>query len=213
MKNILLAALTGTLLLGSCTNTSSNDEKKEQSNSNEKRNKKVMYVYNAELRNYLTMNLATYEKIFNYIDSTEDDDNFQEMINAFRQYSKDLDDNLKYHKKHTKDLKGKKNEKKINDGFIIMSESLSKSLKDIARETEKFQSGEITEDELYEHFIEIQKELENKKDEFNQISEDVSDKKLKDIMGSVIYKEYKRVLNQFPEDGIVDEEKLLNNMQ
>ncbi len=213
MKKILLAALTGTLLLGACTNTSSNDGKKEQSNSNEKSNKKVMYVYNAELRNYLTMNLATYEKIFNYIDSTEDDDNFQEMINAFRQYSKDLDDNLKYHKKHTKDHKGKKNEKKINDGFIIMSESLSKSLKDIARETEKFQSGEITEDELYEHFIEIQKELENKKDEFNQISEDVPDEEFKKIIGSVIYKEYKRVMNQFPEDGIVDEEKLLNNMQ
>ncbi|MCD8895132.1 hypothetical protein K2V62_09845 [Mammaliicoccus sciuri] len=213
MKKILLAALTGTLLFGACTNTSSNDDKKEQSNSNEKSNKKVMYVYNAELRNYLTMNLATYEKIFNYIDSTEDDDNFQEMIPAFRQYSKELDDNLKYHKKHTKDLKGKKNEKKINDGFIIMSESLSKSLKDIARETEKFQSGEITEDELYEHFIEIQKELENKKDEFNQITEDISDKELKDIMGSVIYKEYKRVMNQFPEDGIVDEEKQLDKKQ
>ncbi|MCJ0953354.1 hypothetical protein [Mammaliicoccus sciuri] len=213
MKKILLAALTGTLLLGSCTNTSSNDEKKEQSNSNEKSNKKVMYVYNAELRNYLTMNLATYEKIFNYIDSTEDDDNFQEMINAFRQYSKDLDDNLKYHKKHTKDLKGKKNEKKINDGFIIMSESLSKSLKDIARETEKFQSGEITEDELYKHLIDIQKELENKKDEFNQISEDVPDEEFKKIIGSVIYKEYKRVMNQFPEDGIVDEEKQLDKKQ
>lgn len=213
MKKILLAALTGTLLLGACTNTSSNDEKKEQSNSNEKRNKKVMYVYNAELRNYLTMNLATYEKIFNYIDSTEDNDNFQEMIDAYRQYSKDLDDNLKYHKKHTKDLKGKKNEKKINDGFIIMSESLSISLKDIARETEKFQSGEITKDELYEHFIEIQKELENKKDEFNQVTEDVSDKEIKDIMGSVIYKEYKRVMNQFPEDWIVDEEKQLDKKQ
>ncbi|MCJ1763243.1 hypothetical protein N7L96_08790 [Mammaliicoccus sciuri] len=213
MKKILLAALTGTLLLGACTNTSSNDEKKEQSNSNEKNNKKVMYVYNAELRNYLTMNLATYEKIFNYIDSTEDDDNFQEMIDAYRQYSKDLDDNLKYHKKHTKDLKGKKNEKKINDGFIIMSESLSKSLKDIARKTEKFQSGEITEDELYEHFIEIQKELENKKDEFNQITEDISDQEFKDIMGSVIYKKYKRVMNQFPEDGIVDEEKQLDKKQ
>ncbi|MFI3379448.1 hypothetical protein [Mammaliicoccus sciuri] len=213
MKKILLAALTGTLLLGACTNTSSNDEKKEQSNSNEKNNKKVMYVYNAELRNYLTMNLATYEKIFNYIDSTEDDDNFQEKIDAYRQYSKDLDDNLKYHKKHTKDLKGKKNEKKINDGFIIMSESLSKSLKDIARKTEKFQSGEITEDELYEHFIEIQKELENKKDEFNQITEDISDQEFKDIMGSVIYKKYKRVMNQFPEDGIVDEEKQLDKKQ
>lgn len=213
MKKILLAALTGTLLLGSCTNTSSNDDKKEQSNSSEKRNKKVMYVYNAELRNYLTMSLATYEKIFNYIDSTEDDDNFQEMIDAYRQYSKDLDDNLKYHKKHTKDLKGKKNEKKINDGFIIMSESLSKSLKDIARETEKFQSGEITEDELYKHLIDIQKELENKKDEFNLISEDVPDEEFKKIIDSVIYKEYKRVMNQFPEDGIVDEEKLLNNMQ
>lgn len=213
MKKILLAALTGTLLLGACTNTSSNDDKKEQSNSNEKSNKKVMYLYNAELRNYLTMNLATYEKIFNYIDSTEDNDNFQEMIDAYRQYSKDLDDNLKYHKKHTKDLKGKKNEKKINDGFIIMSESLSKSLKDIAHEIEKFQSAEITKDELYEHFIEIQKELENKKDEFNQITEDISDKELKDIMGSVIYKDYKRVLNQFPEDVIVDEEKLLDNMQ
>ncbi|MFY2152551.1 hypothetical protein ACOSZA_06310 [Mammaliicoccus sciuri] len=213
MKKILLAALTGTLLLGSCTNTSSNDEKKEQSNSNEKRNKKVMYVYNAELRNYLTMNLATYEKIFNYIDSTEDNDNFQEMIPAFRQYSKELDDNLIYHKKHTKDLKDKKNEKKINDGFIIMSESLSKSLKDIARETEKFQSGEITEDEFYKHLIDIQKELENKKDEFNQITEDVSDKELKDIMGSVIYKEYKRVMNQFPEDWIVDEEKQLDKKQ
>lgn len=206
MKKILLAALTGTLLLGACTNTSSNDEKKEQSNSNEKNNKKVMYVYNAELRNYLTMNLATYKKIFNYIDSTEDDDNFQEMIPAFRQYSKELDDNLKYHKKHTKDLKGKKNEKKINDEFILMSESLSKSLKDKAHEIEKFQSGEITEDELYEHLIDVHKELENKKDEFNQITEDVSDKELKDIIGSVIYKEYKRVMNQFPEDGIVDEE-------
>lgn len=213
MKKILLAALTGTLLLGACTNTSSNDEKKEQSNSNEKNNKKVMYVYNAELRNYLTMNLATYEKIFNHIDSTEDDDNFQEMIHAFRQYSKELDDNLKYHKKHTKDLKGKKNEKKINDGFIINSESLSKSLKDIAREIEKFQSGEITEDELYEHLIDVQKELENKKDKFNQITEDVSDKELKDIIGSVIYKEYKRVMNQFPEDGIVDEEKQLDKKQ
>ncbi|MEB6214665.1 hypothetical protein MXL65_05335 [Mammaliicoccus sciuri] len=94
-----------------------------------------------------------------------------------------------------------------------MSESLSKSLKDIARETEKFQSGEITEDELYEHFIEIQKELENKKDEFNQITEDISDQEFKDIMGSVIYKEYKRVMNQFPEDGIVDEEKLLDKKQ
>lgn len=213
MKKILLAALTGTLLLGACTNTSSNDDKKEQSNSNEKSNKKVMYLYNAELRNYLTMNLATYEKIFNYIDSTEDNDNFQEMIDAYRQYSKELDDNLKYHKKHTKDFKGKKNEKKINDGFIIMSESLSKSLKDIARETEKFQSGEITEDELYKHLIDIQKELENKKDEFNKITEDVSDKELKDIIGSVIYKEYKRVMNQFPEDGIVDEEKQLDKKQ
>ncbi len=213
MKKILLAALTGTLLLGACTNTSSNDDKKEQSNSNEKSNKKVMYVYNAELRNYLTMNLATYEKIFNYIDSTDDDDNFQEMIDAYRQYSKELDDNLKYHKKHTKDFKGKKNEKKINDGFIIMSESLSKSLKDIARETEKFQSGEITEDELYKHLIDIQKELENKKDEFNKITEDVSDKELKDIIGSVIYKECKRVMNQFPEDGIVDEEKQLDKKQ
>ncbi|WP_239749018.1 MULTISPECIES: hypothetical protein [unclassified Mammaliicoccus] len=213
MKKILLAALTGTLLLGACTNTSSNDEKKEQSNSNEKNNKKVMYVYNAELRNYLTMNLATYEKIFNYIDSTEDDDNLQEKINAYRQYSKDLDDNLKYHKKHTKDLKGKKNEKKINDGFIIMSESLSKSLKDIAHEIEKFQSGEITEDELYKHLIDIQKELENKKDEFNQITEDVPDEEFKKIIGSVIYKEYKRVLNQFPEDGIVDEEKQLDKKQ
>ena len=213
MKKILLAALTGTLLLGACTNTSSNDEKKEQSNSNEKNNKKVMYVYNAELRNYLTMNLATYEKIFNYIDSTEDDDNSQEMIPAFRQYSKELDDNLKYHKKHTKDLKGKKNEKKINDEFILMSESLSKSLKDKAHEIEKFQSGEITEDELYEHLIDVHKELENKKDEFNQITEDVSDKELKDIIGSVIYKEYKRVMNQFPEDGIVDEEKQLDKKQ
>lgn len=213
MKKILLAALTGTLLLGACTNTSSNDEKKEQSNSNEKNNKKVMYVYNAELRNYLTMNLATYEKIFNHIDSTEDNDNFQEMIPAFRQYSKELDDNLKYHKKHTKDLKGKKNEKKINDEFILMSESLSKSLKDKAHEIAKFQSGEITEDELYEHLIDVQKELENKKDEFNQITEDVSDKELKDIIGSVIYKEYKRVMNQFPEDGIVDEKKQLDKKQ
>ncbi|MEB6214664.1 hypothetical protein MXL65_05330 [Mammaliicoccus sciuri] len=112
MKKILLAALTGTLLLGACTNTSSNDEKKEQSNSNEKINKKVMYVYNAELRNYLTMNLATYEKIFNYIDSTEDNDNFQEMIPAFRQYSKELNDNLKYHKNTPKILKVKRMKRK-----------------------------------------------------------------------------------------------------
>ncbi|WP_314347473.1 hypothetical protein [Mammaliicoccus vitulinus] len=207
MKKLLIATITGTLLLGACGNTSGNEEeKKQQTTTKTKSNKKEEKQYNKELRNYLSMDLGSYEIIFNYIYSNQDGAaDPQDMIDAYKQYSNELDENLKLHKKNIKNIEGKGNAKIINDSFIGLNETFSEFLNGIALELEKFQSEEITEDEFDKNIEDIQSEMENKLNEYENIDKDISDDEFKKIIGSDLFNEYDRVFNKFSDDEIADE--------
>lgn len=206
MKKILLATLTGTLLLGACGNTSGSEEKKQETTTKEKSNKKENKQYNKELRNYMSMDLGSYEIIMNYIDSNQDGgDDVQGMIDAYRQYSNELKENLKLHQKNIKNIEGKGNEKKINDSFVGINETFSEFLSSLASELEKYQSESITEEEFSKNIEDIQSRMENKIDEYSSISEDISDAEFKKIVGSELFKEYDRVFNKYNEEDVADE--------
>lgn len=206
MKKLLLATLTGTLLLGACGNTSGSEEKNQETTTKEKNNKKEDKQYNKELRNYMSMDLGSYEIMMNYIDSNQDGgDDVQGMIDAYRQYSNELKENLKLHQKNIKNLEGKENEKKINDSFVGINETFSEFLSSLASELEKYQSESITEDEFSKNIEDIQSRMENKIDEYSSISEDISDAEFKKIVGSELFKEYDRVFNKYNEEDVVDE--------
>lgn len=206
MKKLLLATLTGTLLLGACGNTSGSEEKKQETTTKEKSNKKEDKQYNKELRNYMSMDLGSYEIMMNYIDSNQDGgDDVQGMIDAYRQYSNELKENLKLHQKNIKNLEGKENEKKINDSFVGINETFSEFLSSLASELEKYQSESITEDEFSKNIEDIQSRMENKIDEYSSISEDISDAEFKKIVGSELFKEYDRVFNKYNEEDVADE--------
>lgn len=206
MKKLLLATLTGTLLLGACGNTSGSEEKKQETSTKEKSNKKEDKQYNKELRNYMSMDLGSYEIMMNYIDSNEDGgDDVQGMIDAYRQYSNELNENLKLHQKNIKNIEGKGNEKKINDSFVGINETFSEFLSSLASELEKYQSESITEDEFSKNIEDIQSRMENKIDEYSSISEDISDAEFKKIVGSELFKEYDRVFNKYNEEDVADE--------
>lgn len=206
MKKLLLATLTGTLLLGACGNTSGSEEKKQETSTKEKSNKKEDKQYNKELRNYMSMDLGSYEIMMNYIDSNQDGgDDVQGMIDAYRQYSNELKENLKLHQKNIKNIEGKGNEKKINDSFVGINETFSEFLSSLASELEKYQSESITEEEFSKNIEDIQSRMENKIDEYSSISEDISDAEFKKIVGSELFKEYDRVFNKYNEEDVVDE--------
>lgn len=206
MKKLLLATLTGTLLLGACGNTSGSEEKKQETSTKEKSNKKEDKQYNKELRNYMSMDLGSYEIMMNYIDSNQDGgDDVQGMIDAYRQYSNELNENLKLHQKNIKNIEGKGNEKKINDSFVGINETFSEFLSSLASELEKYQSESITEDEFSKNIEDIQSRMENKIDEYSSISEDISDAEFKKIVGSELFKEYDRVFNKYNEEDVADE--------
>lgn len=206
MKKLLLATLTGTLLLGACGNTSGSEEKKQETSTKEKSSKKVENQYNKELRDYMSMDLGSYEILFNYIYSNQDGDaDPQEIIDAYKQYSNELNSNLKIHQKNIKSLEGNGNEKKINDIFVGINKTFSGFLSDIAEEMENHFSGEITENEFYENMEDIQTNMENKIDEYTTISGDISDAEFKKVVGSELFKEYNRVFNKYNEDDLADE--------
>lgn len=206
MKKLLLATLTGTLLLGACGNTSGSEEKKQETTTKEKSNKKEDKQYNKELRNYMSMDLGSYEIMMNYIDSNQDGgDDVQGMIDAYRQYSNELNENLKIHENNIKNLKGKSNEEKINDSFVGINRTFSEFLSSLASELEKYQSESITEDEFSKNIEDIQSRMENKIDEYSSISEDISDAEFKKIVGSELFKEYDRVFNKYNEEDVADE--------
>ncbi len=206
MKKLLLATLTGTLLLGACGNTSGSEEKKQETTTKEKSNKKGENQYNKELRDYMSMDLGSYEILFNYIYSNQDGDaDPQEIIDAYKQYSNELNSNLKIHQKNIKSLEGNGNEKKINDIFVGINKTFSGFLSDIAEEMENHLSGEITENEFYENMEDIQTNMENKIDEYTTISGDISDAEFKKVVGSELFKEYNRVFNKYNEDDLADE--------
>ncbi len=206
MKKLLLATLTGTLLLGACGNTSGTEEKKKETTTKEKSNKKEDKQYNKELRNYMSMDLGSYEIMFNYIYSNQDGDaDPQEIIDAYKQYSNELNSNLKIHQKNIKSLDGNGNEKKINDIFVGINKTFSGFLSDIAEEMENHLSGEITENEFYENMDDIQNNMENKIDEYTTISGDISDAEFKKVVGSELFKEYNRVFNKYNEEDVADE--------
>lgn len=206
MKKLLLATLTGTLLLGACGNTSGSEEKKQETTTKEKSNKKEDKQYNKELRNYMSMDLGSYEIMMNYIDSNQDGgDDVQGMIDAYRQYSNELKENLKLHQKNIKNIEGKGNEKKINDSFVGINETFSEFLSSLASELEKYQSESITEDEFSKNIEDIQSRMENNIDEYSSISEDISDAEFKKIVGSELFKEYDRVFNKYNEEDVADE--------
>ncbi len=206
MKKLLLATLTGTLLLGACGNTSGSEEKKQETTTKEKSNKKEDKQYNKELRNYMSMDLGSYEIMMNYIDSNQDGgDDVQGMIDAYRQYSNELNENLKIHENNIKNLKGKSNEEKINDSFVGINKTFSEFLSSLASELEKYQSESITEDEFSKNIEDIQSRMENKIDEYSSISENISDAEFKRIVGSELFKEYDRVFNKYNEEDEADE--------
>lgn len=206
MKKLLLATLTGTLLLGACGNTSGSEEKKQETSTKEKSNKKEENKYNKEIRDYMSMDLGSYEILFNYIYSNQDGDaDPQEIIDAYKQYSNELNSNLKIHQKNIKSLEGNGNEKKINDIFVGINKTFSGFLSDIAKEMENHLSGEITENEFYENMEDIQTNMENKIDEYTTISGDISDAEFKKVVGSELFKEYNRVFNKYNEDDLADE--------
>lgn len=206
MKKLLLATLTGTLLLGACGNTSGSEEKQQETTTKEISNKKEDKQYNKELRNYMSMDLGSYEIMMNYIDSNQDGgDDVQGMIDAYRQYSNELNENLKLHQKNIKNIEGKGNEKKINDSFVGINETFSEFLSSLASELEKYQSESITEDEFSKNIEDIQSRMENKIDEYSSISEDISDAEFKKIVGSELFKEYDRVFNKYNEEDVADE--------
>ncbi|WP_204256400.1 hypothetical protein [Mammaliicoccus sciuri] len=206
MKKILLAMLTGTLLLGACGNTSGSEEKKQETSTKEKSNKEEDKQYNKELRNYMGIDLGSYEIIMNYIYSNQDGKaEVQDMIDAYRQYSNELEENLKLHQKNIKNIEGKGNEKKINDSFVGINKTFSEFLSSLASEMEKYQSESITEDEFNKNLEDIQSRMENKIDEYSSISEDISDAEFKKIVGSELFKEYDRVFNKYNEEDIADE--------
>lgn len=206
MKKLLLATLTGTLLLGACGNTSSSEEKKQETTTKEKSNKKEDKQYNKELRNYMSMDLGSYEIIMNYIYSNQDGEaEVQDMIDAYRQYSNELEENLNLHQKNIKNLEGKGNEKKINDSFVGINKTFSEFLSSLASEMEKYQSESITEDEFNKNLEDIQSRMENKIDEYSSISEDISDAEFKKIVGSELFKEYDRVFNKYNKEDVADE--------
>lgn len=206
MKKILLAMLTGTLLLGACGNTSGSEEKKQETSTKEKSNKEEDKQYNKELRNYMGIDLGSYEIIMNYIYSNQDGEaEVQDMIDAYRQYSNELEENLKLHQKNIKNLEGKGNEKKINDSFVGINKTFSEFLSSLASEMEKYQSESITEDEFNKNIEDIQSRMENKIDEYSSISEDISDAEFKKIVGSELFKEYNRVFNKYNEKDVADE--------
>ncbi len=206
MKKLLLATLTGTLLLGACGNTSGSEEKNQETTTKEKNNKKEDKQYNKELRNYMSMDLGSYEIMFNYIYSNQDgEDDVQGMIDAYRQYSKELNENLKIHENNIKNLKGKSNEEKINDSFVGINKTFSEFLSSLASELEKYQSESITEDEFSKNIEDIQSRMENKIDEYSSISENISDAEFKKILGSELFKEYDRVFNKYNEEDVADE--------
>lgn len=205
MKKLLLATLTGTLLLGACGNTSGSEEKKQETSTKEKSNKEDKQ-YNKELRNYMGIDLGSYEIIMNYIYSNQDGKaEVQDMIDAYRQYSNELEENLKLHQKNIKNLEGKGNEKKINDSFVGINKTFSEFLSSLASEMEKYQSESITEDEFNKNIEDIQSRMENKIDEYSSISEDISDAEFKKIVGSELFKEYDRVFNKYNEEDVADE--------
>lgn len=206
MKKLLLATLTGTLLLGACGNTSGSEEKKQETSTKDKSNKKEDKQYNKELRNYMSMDLGSYEIMMNYIDSNQDGgDDVQGMIDAYRQYSNELNENLKIHENNIKNLKGKSNEEKINDSFVGINKTFSEFLSSLASELEKYQSESITEDEFSKNIEDIQSRMENKIDEYSSISEDISDAEFKKIVGSELFKEYDRVFNKYNDEDVADE--------
>lgn len=206
MKKLLLATLTGTLLLGACGNTSGSEEKKQETSTKEKSNKEEDKQYNKELRNYMGIDLGSYEIIMNYIYSNQDGEaEVQDMIDAYRQYSNELEENLKLHQKNIKNLEGKGNEKKINDSFVGINKTFSEFLSSLASEMEKYQSESITENEFNKSIEDIQSRMENKIDEYSSISEDISDAEFKKIVGSELFKEYDRVFNKYNEEDVADE--------
>ncbi|WP_436878294.1 hypothetical protein [Mammaliicoccus sciuri] len=206
MKKLLLATLTGTLLLGACGNTSGSEEKKQETSTKEKSNKEEDKQYNKELRNYMGIDLGSYEIIVNYIYSNQDGEaEVQDMIDAYRQYSNELEENLKLHQKNIKNLEGKGNEKKINDSFVGINKTFSEFLSSLASEMEKYQSESITENEFNKSIEDIQSRMENKIDEYSSISEDISDAEFKKIVGSELFKEYDRVFNKYNEEDVADE--------
>ncbi|PTJ67359.1 hypothetical protein BU008_14030, partial [Mammaliicoccus sciuri] len=206
MKKLLLATLTGTLLLGACGDTSGSEEKKQETSTKEKSNKEEDKQYNKELRNYMGIDLGSYEIIMNYIYSNQDGEvEVQDMIDAYRQYSNELEENLKLHQKNIKNLEGKGNEKKINDSFVGINKTFSEFLSSLASEMEKYQSESITENEFNKNIEDIQSRMENKIDEYSSISEDISDAEFKKIVGSELFKEYDRVFNKYNEEDVADE--------
>lgn len=206
MKKLLLATLTGTLLLGACGDTSGSEEKKQETSTKEKSNKEEDKQYNKELRNYMGIDLGSYEIIMNYIYSNQDGEaDVQDMIDAYRQYSNELEENLKLHQKNIKNLEGKGNEKKINDSFVGINKTFSEFLSSLASEMEKYQSESITENEFNKNIEDIQSRMENKIDEYSSISEDISDAEFKKIVGSELFKEYDRVFNKYNEEDVADE--------
>ncbi len=206
MKKLLLVTLTGTLLLGACGNSSGSEEKKQETTTKEKSNKKEDKQYNKELRNYMSMDLSTYEIMFNYIYSNQDGDSDpQDIIEAYKQYSNELDSNLKLHQKNIKNIEGKGNEKKINDSFIGMNETFSVFLSSFASEMEKYQSETITEDEFDKNIEDIQSKTDNKLEKHMTSLDDISDKEIEKIIGKELYDEYERVFTKFSDEDLADE--------
>lgn len=182
MKKLLLAMLTGTLLLGACGNTSGNEDKKEETSTKEKSNKKEENKYNKELRNYMGMDLGSYEIMFNYIYSNQDGDTDpQDIIDAYKQYSNELNSNLKIHQKNIKNLEGKGKEKKINDSFVGINKTFSGLLSDMAEEMEKHLYEKTTEDEFSENMEYIQSNMENDLEKYTSIIDDLSDDEIEKL--------------------------------
>lgn len=206
MKKILLATLMGSVLLGACDNTSDSEQNKQQKIAKERGKNKEEKQYNKKLRNYLSMDLGSYEIMFNYINSNQDGDaEPQDTIDAYRQYANELNENLKLHQKNLKKYELKGNEKKVNDSFIGMNKTFSEFLNSIALEIEKYQSDKITEDEFDENLEKSRRKMEKKIDEYMSISEDVSDNEFKRIFGKELYDEFDRVFTKFTDEDVADE--------
>ncbi|WP_323702832.1 hypothetical protein [Mammaliicoccus sp. Dog046] len=196
MKKLLAVTLVGTILLGACGPiTKENDEKTHKNET--KKSKNEDGDYNKELREFLSKDIPTTDRMFNYMLSSSDETaKPQVAIKKYKQYSKEFDDNLKIHKKNLKNFKANKNEKIVGDFFITFNEASSTHLKGLITDLEKIQSGQATAYELVEHMSNLDNKFTEDVLKANKKFKKIPNSELKKIIGNDLYKKLDRTLNK-----------------
>ncbi|WP_323702831.1 hypothetical protein [Mammaliicoccus sp. Dog046] len=196
MKKLLAVTLVGTILLSSCGNiTKDNDEKTHKNETKSSKNEDG--DYNKELRKYFRKDIPTLDRMFKYMSSHPDEAaNPQDTIDAYKQYAKEIDDNLKIHKDNLKNFKANGKEKIVGDYFITLNEVFSTYLKGIIKDLEKIQSGQDTNPEVYKHMGKLSDKFNEGTNKVDEESEKVSDSELKKIIGNDLYKKYNDAMSQ-----------------